>query len=154
MKFYRFYLFLFVVVVSIPFIGWQLVRRGYLPPLSYLVCGDRCVGNEQLHSLPPDSDLLNSRQALDFESIDPGQTSILVEKSRHRLTLYHRRQPLKSYRVVFGNPEGDKMQEGDRKTPVGVFKVRDLYPHPSWSKFIWLDYPNDTSWEKHLAAKL
>ena len=30
---------------------------------------------------------------------------------------------------------------------------QDLYPHPDWSKFIWLDYPNHDSWHKHLQTK-
>lgn len=30
----------------------------------------------------------------------------------------------------------------------------DLYPHPGWSKFLWLDYPNKYSWRKHFQAKL
>ncbi|VEP18022.1 conserved hypothetical protein [Hyella patelloides LEGE 07179] len=45
------------------------------------------------------------------------------------------------------------MKEGDLKTPEGIFKVKDLYPHPQWSKFVWLDYPNQQSWHKHLQAK-
>ncbi|MDJ0648702.1 MAG: L,D-transpeptidase [Xenococcaceae cyanobacterium MO_188.B19] len=86
--------------------------------------------------------------------IDKSQTAILIEKSQYRLTIYYQNQAIKSYPVVFGqNPVGDKLQERDMKTPEGIFKVRDLYPHNSWSKFIWLDYPNDDSWSKHLEAK-
>ena len=56
--------------------------------------------------------------------------------------------------VVFGaDPIKDKLMQGDRCTPEGKFRVRDLYPHKKWSKFIWIDYPNATSWEKHKAAK-
>ncbi|NJM90637.1 MAG: murein L,D-transpeptidase [Hydrococcus sp. RU_2_2] len=33
------------------------------------------------------------------------------------------------------------------------FKLRDLYPHPTWSKFLWIDYPTQESWRKHLQAK-
>ena len=28
-----------------------------------------------------------------------------------------------------------------------------MYPHKSWSKFIWFDYPNDDSYKKHNLAK-
>lgn len=42
---------------------------------------------------------------------------------------------------------------GDRKTPEGTLKIQDKYPHPSWSKFLWLDYPNAQSQCKHNRAK-
>lgn len=43
--------------------------------------------------------------------------------------------------------------QGDQCTPEGTFTIRDYYPHKSWSKFIWIDYPNEASWEKHAFAK-
>lgn len=52
---------------------------------------------------------------------------------------------LKSYAVVFGDPLGDKRREGDRKTLEGILRIRDPYPHPDWSKFLGLDYPNAQS---------
>jgi murein L,D-transpeptidase YafK len=56
---------------------------------------------------------------------------------------------VKEYDVVFGgNPVDDKEKEGDKRTPEGVFGVRDKYPHRNWSKFIWIDYPNEDSWRK------
>ena len=86
-------------------------------------------------------------------AINSSQTSILIEKSKYRLTLYYNQQSIKSYPVVFGDPVGDKLREGDRKTPEGIFKLRDLYPHPEWSKFLWIDYPNATSRQKHCQAR-
>ncbi|MDJ0531637.1 MAG: L,D-transpeptidase [Xenococcaceae cyanobacterium MO_207.B15] len=130
-------------------------RKGYLPPINYLSkkstqATDLQLPLSQVNLLNynyPITELLTS-------PIDKSQIAILVEKSQFRLTIYYQNQPIKSYPVVFGaNPSGDKLQEGDMKTPEGIFKVRDLYPHDSWSKFIWLDYPNHDSWSKHLQAK-
>ena len=42
---------------------------------------------------------------------------------------------------------------GDRCTPEGLFYMVSKYPHESWSKFIWINYPNEDSWEKHNQAK-
>jgi hypothetical protein len=28
--------------------------------------------------------------------------------------------------------------------------IKDMYPHESWSKFLWLDYPTTQSWRKHI----
>jgi murein L,D-transpeptidase YafK len=43
--------------------------------------------------------------------------------------------------------------QGDQCTPEGNFKIRGFYPHAKWSKFIWIDYPNDQSWSKHNEAR-
>jgi murein L,D-transpeptidase YafK len=82
------------------------------------------------------------------------QVSLLIEKSKYRLTIYYQKQPIKSYAIVLGSsPIGDKRQEGDNKTPEGLFRIQDHYPHPQWSQFLWLDYPTQTSWNKHCRAK-
>jgi len=135
-------------------------RKGYLPPLSYFLDLFQSDNSKQKVSLPlpTDSKLLNYDRSIaeiiSNQNIDRTQTSIAIEKSKYRLTLYYQGKAIKSYPVVFGkNPVGDKFQEGDYKTPEGVFKIRDFYPHRSWSKFIWIDYPNSNSWKKHLKAK-
>lgn len=100
---------------------------------------------------------LNSNLALDSllnSNSDRSLITLLIEKSQRRLTIYYQNQPIKSYPVVLGgNPVGNKLREGDGKTPEGLFGIRDLYPHPQWSKFIWIDYPTQESWENHINAK-
>ena len=138
----------------------QLSRLGYLPPLGYFLDILRGDESRAKTTLPPPAErnLLNYDKSIaeiiSTPTIDKSQTSIAIEKSKYRLTLYYQRKAIKSYPVVFGkNPVGDKFREGDYKTPEGVFKIRDLYPHPQWSKFLWIDYPNKDSWKKHLQAK-
>ena len=68
--------------------------------------------------------------------------------------MLYNNEEIKSYPVVFGsNPIDDKLRQGDSCTPEGIFKVRAHYPHKSWSKFIWIDYPTEDSWKKHNTAK-
>jgi murein L,D-transpeptidase YafK len=43
--------------------------------------------------------------------------------------------------------------QGDKCTPEGKFNIISKYPHREWSKFIWINYPNDDSWKKHNTAK-
>ncbi len=138
----------------------QLSRLGYLPPLGYFLYMVRSGDSQAKATLSPPADgkLLNYNKSIaeiiSTRTIDKSQTSIAIEKSKYRLTLYYQGKAIKSYPVVFGdNPVGDKFREGDYKTPEGVFKIRDLYPHQKWSKFIWIDYPNEESWTKHLQAK-
>ena len=89
-----------------------------------------------------------------IQDIDKDSISILIEKSEYKLTILYNDKRIKSYPVVFGsNPNDDKLKQGDSCTPEGIFKVRAFYPHKSWSKFIWIDYPTANSWEKHNSAK-
>ncbi len=79
---------------------------------------------------------------------------ILIDKSEYKLSILADSRIIKEYPVVFGtNPIDDKLMEGDRSTPEGRFQIRDFYPHKSWSKFIWIDYPTKDSWNKHNKAK-
>ena len=86
--------------------------------------------------------------------VDKKDISILIDKSDYTLQIVANNMTIKSYPVVFGpNPIDDKRREGDKCTPEGKFTIRDLYPHDKWSKFLWVDYPNEESWKKHNAAK-
>lgn len=134
---------------------------GYVTPiwtLPSVLCFDGCPDSKPIHTPPAGEDLLNNdvplTRLLATESLDKETISVLIEKAKYRLTVYEDDQPIKSYPMVMGSaPTGDKLQEGDRKTPEGIFRIRDLYPHESWSKFLWLDYPTEDSWRKHREAK-
>ncbi|WP_430412249.1 L,D-transpeptidase family protein [Kordia sp.] len=81
----------------------------------------------------------------------PANTSVnvLIDKSDYTLSIFSADTLVKQYNVVFGgNPIDDKQKEGDKCTPEGTFGMRNKYPHKSWSKFIWIDYPNEDSWKK------
>jgi murein L,D-transpeptidase YafK len=81
-------------------------------------------------------------------------TVIVVHKLTRKLIFYKGLTPLKTYPIVLGNdPYNDKLCQGDTCTPEGVYQVRAKYPHPKWSKFIWLDYPNTQNWLKFARAK-
>lgn len=162
-------LVLILLLTSASILYILLFRLGLLMSprdLPAVLCGDACAPESPLHPIvseatPLDQALLNESRPLstllDNISKEPNleKISILVEKSLYRLTIFYDLKPLKSYAVVLGeNPSGDKFSQGDQKTPEGLLHIRDLYPHPEWSKFVWLDYPNPQSWRKHFQAKL
>lgn len=92
-------------------------------------------------------------QLVDSLKIKKKDLKILIDKSEYKLTLYTETAKVKEYPVVFGgDPVGDKLMEGDERTPEGVFSIRGFYPHKSWSKFLWIDYPTKDSWSKHKKA--
>ncbi len=81
-------------------------------------------------------------------------TIIWVRKVPRRLTVYRGTTPLKTYPIVLGaNPRNDKMYQGDRCTPEGVYRVVTKFDHPRWDKFILLDYPNMQNWLKFTKGK-
>jgi murein L,D-transpeptidase YafK len=149
-----------LVLSPIPILYILLSRFGYVIPLTDIpavLCIGGCQSQLAFHTPLQENQILNYNQELNKlinEPIDKSKTSILIEKSQHRLTVFYNKKPIKSYPVVFGeNFREDKLHEGDYRTPEGILRIKDLYPHPQWSKFLWLDYPNAASWKKHLQEK-
>ncbi|MEO6720648.1 MAG: L,D-transpeptidase [Ferruginibacter sp.] len=74
---------------------------------------------------------------------------IIVDKSDYELKVYDSEGWYATYPIVFGSRDlGDKMKEGDKKTPDGQFKVIQKKMHPKWGPELLLDYPNDISIKK------
>jgi len=91
---------------------------------------------------------------IDSFQVKQHNISILIDKSDYTLTVLNKETVLKTYRMVLGtNPVDDKRMQGDRCTPEGTFHIVSKYPHKSWRKFIWIDYPNDESRRKFKEAK-
>lgn len=96
----------------------------------------------------------NAQRVIDSLKLDKANVYIEVSKSSYLLQLKIGKVVIKGYPVVLGfDPVNDKKQEGDGCTPEGTFKIQSKYPHKSWSKFIWFDYPNDESRKKFEARK-
>jgi murein L,D-transpeptidase YafK len=87
----------------------------------------------------------------------PEQTSnykIIIDKSDYELQVFDEEGWVATYPVVFGNnDQGDKMVQGDRKTPEGNFKINAIRNHAKWVKFMALDYPTKASRELFEARK-
>jgi len=82
-------------------------------------------------------------------NIDADKVFLLIDKSDYRLYLYEDVTLRKIYKVVFGSRNlADKLMQGDRKTPEGTFHIISKRYDGRWSRFLLLDYPNETSWAK------
>lgn len=80
---------------------------------------------------------------------------IVVDKDRYDLSVFDDKGWLVTYPVVFGsNDLGDKLMEGDRKTPEGTFTVIEKRVHPKWDRMLMLDYPNEESYDKFNQRKV
>jgi murein L,D-transpeptidase YafK len=68
---------------------------------------------------------------------------VLVEKSARRLTLLRDGTPLKSYEVALGSETiGHKQQEGDGRTPEGLYAVDFKHPRSRFHLALRISYPN------------
>lgn len=78
-----------------------------------------------------------------------GIAYLVVSKSKYELYIYDDLGWYATYPVVFGNKDlSDKMYEGDRKTPEGVFHIVSKRPHEKWGRIMLLDYPTTADIDK------
>src|ERR1700719_4995679 len=69
---------------------------------------------------------------------------IFVEKSARRLSVFAGGKKLKSYRVALGrNPVGAKQEEGDNKTPEGIYKIDGRNPQSNFHLALHVSYSSD-----------
>ena len=69
---------------------------------------------------------------------------VLVFKAERRLELRFQGRALRSYRIALGgNPLGHKMQEGDQRTPEGLYYLDWRNPNSSYNKSLHVSYPNE-----------
>ena len=77
----------------------------------------------------------------------PAETTIdriVVEKSAKRLLVFRNGNQIKSYRIALGrNPVGAKQEEGDRKTPEGIYKIDNRNAQSSFHLALHISYPSD-----------
>lgn len=68
---------------------------------------------------------------------------ILVEKSKHLMSVFYQNQLMKTYRIALGfSPLGHKMQEGDGKTPEGSYQIVSKNPASKFHLSLKLSYPS------------
>lgn len=80
-----------------------------------------------------------------WHRLPPGTTidHIVVEKSARRLSVWRNGEKLKTYRVALGLcPVGRKEQEGDMKTPEGIYAIDYRNPHSDYHLALHISYPS------------
>jgi murein L,D-transpeptidase YafK len=67
---------------------------------------------------------------------------VIVHKSQRTLQLMHQGHVLKTFRIALGpDPAGPKRQEGDGRTPEGVYVLDWRNPNSSFYRAIHISYP-------------
>ncbi|MEQ8244280.1 MAG: L,D-transpeptidase family protein [Fulvivirga sp.] len=68
---------------------------------------------------------------------------LVVHKSQRILELWSKNEIIKTYKISLGqNPVGHKEQEGDSKTPEGVYYINDKNPNSQFYLNLGISYPN------------
>jgi murein L,D-transpeptidase YafK len=74
---------------------------------------------------------------------------IIIDKSDYELNVYDAQGWLITFPIVFGsNDQGDKLVQGDRKTPEGTFTIISKRVHNKWSRYMGLDFPTASDVQK------
>ena len=74
---------------------------------------------------------------------------IVIDKSDYELNVYDAEGWLITFPIVFGNKDqGDKLIQGDRKTPEGTFTIISKRIHNKWSRYMGLDFPTAVDVQK------
>lgn len=97
----------------------------------------------------------NSKFAGSSTLKDENPYYIIIDKSDYELKVYDDEGWFATYPVVFGGKDlGDKMKEGDRKTPDGKFKIIAKKINAKWGAELLLDYPNAISVQRFKDRKI
>jgi murein L,D-transpeptidase YafK len=69
---------------------------------------------------------------------------IRVRKNDHILELIKDNKPVKTYKIALGfNNKGSKLQEGDGKTPEGIYYIESKKTDSVYHKALKISYPNN-----------
>jgi murein L,D-transpeptidase YafK len=92
---------------------------------------------------------------LNLSPLPPDVTAdrVLVEKAARRLTLSRNGTPLKTYRVALGRaPVGPKEQEGDKRTPEGMYLIDFHKADSDYHRALHVSYPEQRDIDRAAAA--
>ena len=68
---------------------------------------------------------------------------VLVKKSERKLYLIKEGRVIRAYTISLGlNPLGHKQQQGDKRTPEGIYILKHRNPQSKYYKSILMSYPN------------
>jgi len=82
---------------------------------------------------------VHAAAALEFPLAD----KVVVEKAARRLQLFKNGKPFRTFRIALGvAPTGDKLEEGDFRTPEGVYRLDMRNPDSDYFLSIHISYPN------------
>lgn len=84
-------------------------------------------------------------------SVGPDELLVVIAKGKRQLTVFRGDTEIRSFPVVLGSrTDGDKVRQGDGRTPVGTFYVCEKNEKSKYYLFVGLSYPNAEDAERGL----
>jgi len=86
-----------------------------------------------------------------FKPLDKSVTidKVVVTKHKRTLDLISNNQIVKSYKISLGRvPKGQKEFEGDKKTPEGLYFIKDKNPNSGYHKNLGISFPNEQDFKR------
>lgn len=70
---------------------------------------------------------------------------VVIQKKDNILSLWKSGRLIKTYPIMAmgANPIGQKVYEGDERTPEGTYYIEEKHPSQNFQKFLKISYPND-----------
>lgn len=85
----------------------------------------------------------------------PVAEKVVVEKKKRKLHLIKANEIFRTFDVALGFvPVGDKLAEGDNKTPEGTYRLDTRNPDSDYFLSIHISYPNSKDWREASAKGL
>ncbi len=70
---------------------------------------------------------------------------IVIHKARRELLLLHSGKVFRTYKVALGKqPAGAKVQQGDMRTPEGLYRIDGRYARSQYHMALHISYPNES----------
>ncbi|MDW3095958.1 MAG: L,D-transpeptidase family protein [Gammaproteobacteria bacterium] len=94
----------------------------------------------KIHETPLSEKKQEQRNAAEFDGF---VDYVLVKKRERKLHLYAEDRLVKSYKIALGKqPKGQKVKEGDSRTPEGLYTLDWRNPNSKFFRSIHVSYPN------------
>lgn len=133
--------------------------------LAFTFLHSGCATNppSQTAQLPPTTPPPPCAPLQNDEDVDPGlpvssplkDPKIVIKKSKKKLFLYSEKKLLRTYPIKLGlNPVGDKLRQGDKRTPEGSYYVCIKNPRSKYYLSLGLSYPSIEDADRGLEQKL
>lgn len=88
--------------------------------------------------------LLNACVTSGYSNIPPASGIAVVKSERKLFLLDSGGKSYKEYKIALGgNPVGSKQQEGDNRTPEGLYFIEDRNPDSKYHLSLKISYPNE-----------
>ena len=92
--------------------------------------------------------LITSLLPLNLHAL-PHADRIIVHKKARTMELMHAGRAIKTYKIALGgNPVGPKTQQGDHRTPEGVYVIDRRNLHSQFHRALHISYPNAADRER------